>query len=82
MLPLESLAKGVPCLLGPNSHLFEDDATLRDFLVVDYHERADVIARDMQRVLEARSEVVEAYRRWAPGYEERARQSVRDFLAD
>ncbi len=28
MVPMESLAEGVPCLLGPNSHLFEDDAVL------------------------------------------------------
>ena len=34
MLPLESLAEGTPCLVSPNSHLFEDDEFLHSRLVV------------------------------------------------
>ena len=44
MLPLESLAEGVPCLIGPNSHLFEDSPYLLDRLVVRYPDRNEVIA--------------------------------------
>ena len=80
MLPLESLAAGAPCLFGPTSHLFEDDDYLHSRLVVQYPDRALVIARYIEQALEERSTIVEAYRAYAPTYNERARQSLRDFL--
>ena len=82
MVPLESLALGVPCLTGPNSHLFEDDAYLFERLVVPFPDRADVIAKMIARGVEERVEIVARYRDYAVGYNERARQSVGDFLGE
>jgi len=80
MLPQESLAEGAPCLLGPNSHLFEDSAYLRSRLVVEYPERNDVIARYIRQALYERDEIVAAYRKWLPGYWDQCQQSVATFL--
>ncbi len=80
MLPLESLSVGVPCLIGPNSHLFEDHPYLHSRLVVPYPDRSDIIAQFIQKALEERNEIVEAYIRYAPDYNRRARQSLCDFL--
>lgn len=80
MLPLESLAVGVPCLLGPSSHLFEEDGYLHSRLVVPYPDRHEVIAKYVQRALAERDEIVAAYARWLPGYVRRSRQSVAEFL--
>jgi hypothetical protein len=80
MLPLESLAEGVPCLLGPNSHLFDDSAYLRSRLVVDYPERNEIIAHYIRQALTERDDIVAAYRRWAPKYWQRVQDSVADFL--
>ena len=80
MLPLESLAAGVPCLIGPSSHLFEDHPYLHSRLVVPYPDRSDIIAQYIKKALEERNQIVEAYIRYAPDYNRRARQSLCDFL--
>lgn len=80
MVPLESLSVGVPCLFGPNSHLLEDEPYLHDRLVVPYPDRHDVIARYIRRALAERDEIIEAYRAYLPGYLERSRQSLTEFL--
>ncbi|MBL9125176.1 MAG: hypothetical protein JNG90_16180 [Planctomycetaceae bacterium] len=80
MVPMESLAVGAPCLLGPTSHLFEDDAYLHSRLVVPYPDRHEVIARYIRVAVEERSEIVAAYRRWLPDYVAASRHSVAEFL--
>ena len=80
MLPLESLAAGVPCLVGPVSHLFEDDGYLRSRLIVPAPDRADVIAQYAQQALAERDQLIAAYAAYAPHYNECARASVRHFL--
>ncbi len=80
MVPLESLAEGVPCLLGPNSHLFEDSEYLHSRLVVSYPERNEVIARYISQALAERAEIVAAYRSWAPRNWQRCQESIASFL--
>lgn len=80
MLPLESLSEGAPCLLGPNSHLFEDSSYLRSRLVVEYPERNEVIADAIRQALEERDDIIAAYRRWAPTNWLRCQESVADLL--
>jgi len=82
MLPLESLHQGVPALIGPNSHLFEDDRYLFERLVVSFPERAEVIADYAERAIRERREIIAAYRAYYPGYDARARASVEAFLRD
>ncbi|MFA6044326.1 MAG: hypothetical protein WC718_05030 [Phycisphaerales bacterium] len=80
MLPLESLTLGVPCLLGPVSHLFEDSQYLFERLVVPFPDRADVVARYARRAIEERREIVAAYAAYAPSYNLRARESVTQLV--
>jgi hypothetical protein len=80
MLPLESFSVGTPCLVGPTSHLFEDDEFLRSRLVVPAPDRADVIAQWIEGALAERDALVRAYQRWAPRYNARARASLDEFL--
>jgi hypothetical protein len=80
MVPLESLSVGVPCLLGPNSHLLEDAPYLHDRLVVPCPDRHELIARYIRRAIAERDEIIEAYRAYLPGYLARSRQSVAELL--
>lgn len=80
MLPLESLAAGTPCLLGPTSHFFENDPYLASRLIVPCPDRSDVIAEYIGRALAEREQIITAYRAYAPGYNARAQRSLRDFL--
>ncbi|MDI1290285.1 MAG: hypothetical protein PSX37_10110, partial [bacterium] len=82
MLPLESLQLGVPCLVGPVSHLFEDNAFLTERLVVPQPDRADVIARYIERAYAEREEIVAEYARYAPGYNLTAKRSVEKFIEE
>jgi hypothetical protein len=82
MLPLESLQQGVPCLVGPVSHLFEDDAYLRDRLVVPCPDRADTIAAYTRRAVAEREEIIAHWARYAPRYNQLARERVAKLLLD
>ncbi len=82
MLPLESLHQGVPCLTGPSSHLFEDDAWLFSRLVVPFPDRAEVIAKYMRRAVDERHEIMERYRAYVVGYNARAQESVRQLVEE
>jgi hypothetical protein len=80
MLPLESLQLGVPCLIGPSSHLFEDHPYLHERLVVPYPDRPEVIAKYASRAIEEREEIVAQWARHAPQYNAHAKELVRRFL--
>lgn len=80
MVPLESLSLGVPCLLGPTSHYFEDHEYLRSRLVVPMPDSAWSIGNLIAQALEERTEIIEAYRAYAPGYNQRAADSLAKFL--
>jgi hypothetical protein len=80
MVPLESLSLGVPSLLGPTSHYFEDHDYLHSRLVVPSPDSAWKISKFIERALEERTEIVEAYRAYAPGYNERAAAALEAFL--
>jgi hypothetical protein len=80
MVPLESLAVGVPCLFGPNSHLLQDHPYLHDRLVVPYPDRHEVIAHHAVRALKERAEIIHAYREYLPTALEQSRRSVEEFL--
>ncbi|MCA1961994.1 MAG: hypothetical protein LDL33_14515, partial [Desulfomonile sp.] len=82
MLPLESLSVGCPCLLGPTSHLFDDHEYLHKSLIVQYPDSARAIGLQAIKALEQREEIVEAYKKYAPEYNKRARKSVEDFIED
>jgi hypothetical protein len=81
MLPLESLQQGVPCLVGPVSHLFEDNGYLRERLVVPYPDRAEVIAAYARRAIAEREEIVAEWARYAPRYNAMAHERVARLLA-
>jgi hypothetical protein len=82
MLPLESLQLGVPCLIGPCCHLFEDDPFLFDRLVVPFPDRPEVIARYAVRAFEERSQIIEAWAKYSTQYNADARARVRRFLEE
>jgi len=80
MLPLESLAAGVPCLLGPTSHLFEDNPYLHSRLVVPYPDRSDVIAEMIERALNERVKIVQEYIQYAHIYNQYCEGRVAGFF--
>jgi glycosyltransferase involved in cell wall biosynthesis len=80
MLPIESLSLGVPCLISPVSHWFEDDEYLHSRLVVPYPERPEIIAQYIERAIEERDQIIERYKLYAERYNLWAKQQVKLFL--
>lgn len=80
MLPLESLAEGVPCLFGPNNHYFSDHPYLRSRLVVDIPDSETRIARFAQVAIDERQEIITEYRKYAKKYNIQAMNSFETFL--
>jgi glycosyltransferase involved in cell wall biosynthesis len=61
MIPLESLALGVPCLMGPVTYYFDDDDYLRDRLIVPDITDPLMIRSHILRALAERDEIMDAY---------------------
>jgi hypothetical protein len=81
MLALESLAAGRPCLIGPVTHYFDEDAYLEERLVVERPDRHERIAAAMRRVAAEHDDLMRHVReQWWPSYQARARRSVAAFV--
>lgn len=80
MTPLESLAVGAPCLIGPTSHLFENWKSLYDALVVPFPDRSLVIAEYMENALENRTQIIAEYAKFAIQYNEQAKSEFASFI--
>lgn len=81
MLPLESFAVGVPCIIGPNTPYFEKHSYLRDRLVVAAPDDAYAIAQKIQLALDERDQIVAAYREYAVEHNEESALILKRFLS-
>ncbi len=81
MLPVESFALGVPCLIGPGSHLFRDHALLREMLVVEQPYNPGLIADMAMAAAARRDDLLAAYSRYNQEVEVQARDALARFLA-
>lgn len=81
MLPLESFALGVPCLVGPSSHLFRDDPWLAPRLVVEDPLNSALIARKLDRVIAERDTVIAHYIDYARAELVQAKRGVERLIA-
>jgi hypothetical protein len=81
MLPIESFAQGVPCLVGPSSHLFHDHALLREMLVVEQPYNPGLIADMGVAAVGRRAELLAAYSRYNHEIAVQAREALARFLA-
>jgi hypothetical protein len=65
MLPLESFALGVPCIIGANSHLFKDDEFLSKHLRVCNVGSSREIADKISLCLNSKSAILQQYSLYA-----------------
>ena len=72
MVPLESFALGVPCLVGPSSHLFRRSPILSEALVVRHPQSPGEIAEKMRAALQEQERLFDAYLTY---YEEEKRMA-------
>lgn len=81
MLPLESFALGIPCLVGPASDLFRDDPALRERLVVEHPLSPAAIAEKAAAALRDRDEIIALYAPYHAALTARARAQTAALVA-
>jgi hypothetical protein len=81
MLPVESFSVGVPCLVGPSSHLFRDYDILRRMLVVNQPYNPGLIADMAVAASAQREQLLAVYSRYNEEVEVQARDALVRFLA-
>jgi glycosyltransferase involved in cell wall biosynthesis len=80
MLPLESLSAGVPCLFSHNNHYFDDHPYLHETLIVSQPDSEYAIMKKLRAAIPQRDAIVDAYIKYAPSYNARAKHSYTEFL--
>jgi hypothetical protein len=65
MLPLESMHLGVPCLVGPCSHLFRASPYLYKMLVVENPLSSETIAKQARSALREGRQIIDAFIEYA-----------------
>ncbi|MEL6767220.1 MAG: hypothetical protein AAFP17_08570, partial [Pseudomonadota bacterium] len=81
MVPLESFALGVPCLIGPASDLFRDHEALREKIVVERPLAPAAIAEKAIAAIAARDEILADYGEYHAALSARSRQQVAALVA-
>jgi hypothetical protein len=79
MVPLESFALGVPCIIGDNTHYFKG-TKLEEYLVVKSEDNIDEIYEKINLVIKNKKEIMELYNQWKNKYDEESKNSVISFL--
>ncbi len=81
MIPLESMAMGVPCIVGPTVRYFDEFPILKELLVVSSSDEAATIAYHINKVKEARKELTTEIGNFACYYAKYAQQHNANMLS-
>lgn len=81
MVPLESFALGVPCLVGPSSHMFRSHDLLREALVVKHPHSPFEIAEKITWALAHQAELFEAYLSYYEDEKRMAKEGVLQLVS-
>lgn len=81
MVPLESFALGVPCLVGPASHIFRDHEELRSRLVVEKPLSPKEIADKAHAALYDRHHIVDLFKHeFYPALKQQVDEAMERFI--
>jgi hypothetical protein len=81
MLPLESIAVGVPCLIGASSHFLKDDHELADIYVVEQMAEPLSIARKIRHALDVGERMFPKLSDYVQRWNAHSVNTVEEFLA-
>jgi glycosyltransferase involved in cell wall biosynthesis len=79
MLPLESLAAGTPCLVGPSAPYFDDFPRLYEQIVVTSPDDSAQLFQRIEAALERRADIIQTYSQFAHSYNREAKTQLNRF---
>jgi hypothetical protein len=80
MIPLESFAIGVPCIVGANSHLYEGNDLLSKYLIVENIGSPSEIAERIRSAMQVIPELVHEFQSYNKEITKIAETNLVDFL--
>ena len=78
VLFLESMDKGVPCILGNNDLI--QDSILKKYLMLESDDSIDEIKEKIEIVKNNRENIIKEYKMFRDDYSKKSKESVEDFL--
>lgn len=75
-----SMELGIPCLIGNNSELFEDNSELKEYIVTNAEDNPIINSDKIKNILANREKIQELYAKWKEEYNKMAKQSIQDFI--
>lgn len=75
-----SMEMGVPCLLGNNSDLFDENDKLKKYIVTSAEDNAIVNAKMIDTILKNKKDILKLYREWKEKYNKFAKKNIKEFI--
>lgn len=75
-----SMELGIPCLIGNNSDLFEEDDELKKFVVTTCEDNPIINSQKIKKLLEEKNKTRELYTIWKEKYNIKAKNSLELFI--
>lgn len=77
---LISMELGIPCLVGNNSDLFEQNEELSNYVVTLAEDNAIINSEKVNKMLKNKEKIISLYKEWKEKYNKIAKESIKEFL--
>ena len=75
-----SMELGIPCLIGNNSDLFEENSKLQKYVVTTAEDNPIINAEKVNVMLKEKNEIIKLYKEWKKDYSKKAEESIEQFI--
>lgn len=75
-----SMELGIPCLIGNNSDFFDEESTLKNYIVSSTEDNPIINAKMIEKILKEKDKINELYKTWKKEYNIKAQESLKKFL--
>lgn len=75
-----SMELGIPCLIGNNSDLFEEDDELKKYIVTSAEDNAIINSKMVENILQNKEIIKDLYKKWKTQYNTQAKASIQEFI--
>lgn len=75
-----SMECGIPCIIGNNSDLFEENEQLKSYIVTEAEDNPIINGNMIEKILEKKDDIMKKYHTWKKEYNQKAKESLEKFL--
>lgn len=75
-----SMELGIPCLIGNNSDFFNENDELKKYVVTSTEDNAIINSKIIENMLNNKEKIRTMYKKWKVLYNEKAKESIEEFI--